>query len=278
MIQQHDMFHHTAATIILLVATTIVIFFPSSSSSSLISIVHCTFLGYYNNYRSVTTTGDHYDFQPRQHQIKIAVPQKQHLVIPRWIESRKHYTRIHRSSCTKMKKGHNDEYQDSFHNHVSIEASSDKLFNIQRPFDVFRPSPKCRVELMSPTDLAYIGDSVYELFVRCRHVWPPKRTSDLQNIVVNAVCAESQSKLYQLIRNAQPTDDPFINVDACFNLTSYEQQVLTRGRNSNHIRKQHKNPVAYQESTGFEALLGYMYITNLTRCQEFLTWINRYGR
>ena len=160
-------------------------------------------------------------------------------------------------------------------NQFSIESSSDLLFGMQ---DVFHPSRKCRVELMSPTDLAYIGDVVYELFVRCRHVWPPKRTSDLQNIVVNTVCAESQSKIYQLIRNAQPSDDPFINVDACFNLTSYEQQVLTRGRNSNHVRKQHKNPVAYQESTGFEALLGYMYITNVTRCKEFLTWINRYGR
>ena len=53
--------------------------------------------------------------------------------------------------------------------------------------ELLSPISSCRVNQMSGTDLAYIGDSVFELFVRSRHVWPPKRTSDLQNTVVGIV-------------------------------------------------------------------------------------------
>ena len=37
--------------------------------------------------------------------------------------------------------------------------------------------------------------------------------------------------------------------------------------------KNRRNPAAYQDSTAFEALLGYLYITNPSRCQELLTWL-----
>lgn len=53
--------------------------------------------------------------------------------------------------------------------------------------DLLLPSTTCRVDQMSSTDLAYIGDAVYELVVRSSLVWPPKRTNDLQNQVVNIV-------------------------------------------------------------------------------------------
>jgi hypothetical protein len=79
--------------------------------------------------------------------------------------------------------------------------------------DLLLPSKDCKVDQMSGTDLgtnlphknrdteiawhgsnvvcerflAYIGDVVFELFVRSRKVWPSKRTSDLQDIVVSIV-------------------------------------------------------------------------------------------
>lgn len=53
--------------------------------------------------------------------------------------------------------------------------------------ELLMPSPKCKPTQMSPTALAYIGDSVFELFVRSRYVWPSRRTTDLQNIVVAKV-------------------------------------------------------------------------------------------
>ena len=43
------------------------------------------------------------------------------------------------------------------------------------------------MDQLSGTDLAYIGDVVYELYIRTRTVWPLKRTSDLQQQVVALV-------------------------------------------------------------------------------------------
>jgi len=53
--------------------------------------------------------------------------------------------------------------------------------------NLLRPSSNCQVDRMSATDLAYLGDVVYELFIRSRTVWPPKRTADLQEQVVALV-------------------------------------------------------------------------------------------
>jgi ribonuclease-3 family protein len=53
--------------------------------------------------------------------------------------------------------------------------------------DLLTPVESCNVDRMSGTDLAYIGDSVFELFIRSKYVWPSKRTSDLQHQVVGLV-------------------------------------------------------------------------------------------
>lgn len=67
-------------------------------------------------------------------------------------------------------------------------AASDQASLLQ----FLQPSEDCQVNRMSSTDLAYIGDAVYELFVRSRTVWPSKKTSDLQTQVVGLVRGESQ--------------------------------------------------------------------------------------
>jgi hypothetical protein len=53
--------------------------------------------------------------------------------------------------------------------------------------ELLSPSPNCDVKQMGPTSLAYIGDVVFELFVRSRMVWPTRRTADLQQQVVSLV-------------------------------------------------------------------------------------------
>ena len=65
---------------------------------------------------------------------------------------------------------------------VVSSSSSSPLLNIP-----FLPSSSCKVDQMSGTDLAYIGDVVYELYIRTRTVWPLKRTTDLQQQVVALV-------------------------------------------------------------------------------------------
>ena len=46
-----------------------------------------------------------------------------------------------------------------------------------------------------------------------------------------------------------------------------------RGRNAVTKSKNRRNPAAYQDSTAFEALLGYIYITDKGRCEELLAWL-----
>jgi hypothetical protein len=73
-----------------------------------------------------------------------------------------------------------------FYLKAQTDGSSESHGN--RPLqELLLPSASCDVGQMSTTDLAYIGDVVYELFIRSRTVWPPKRTSDLQLQVVALV-------------------------------------------------------------------------------------------
>ncbi|OEU15018.1 ribonuclease III [Fragilariopsis cylindrus CCMP1102] len=123
------------------------------------------------------------------------------------------------------------------------------------------PKSSCTVNQMSGTELAYIGDVVFELFVRSRHVWPQKRTTDLQNLVVGLVRAENQSALLKKLKETFPLSDR-------------ESQVLSRGRNSVTRSKNRRNPAAYQDSTSIEALIGYVYINDPDRCQELLAWFD----
>ena len=61
-----------------------------------------------------------------------------------------------------------------------------------------------------------------------------------------------------------------------FLLTSAEQSVLARGRNANlTARKKGASTSAsiYQDSTAFEALLGYVYISNKERFIEMVRWM-----
>jgi len=58
-------------------------------------------------------------------------------------------------------------------------------------------------------------------------------------------------------------------------LTPDEQSVVARGRNANlTVRKKNKgDATAYQDSTAFEALLGYTYIRDKDRFNEIIDWV-----
>ena len=65
-----------------------------------------------------------------------------------------------------------------------------------------------------------------------------------------------------------------------FTLTSEEQAVLSRGRNANLTARKKgksannaKGASAYQDSTAFEALIGYAYITDKQRFNEIISWM-----
>ena len=99
--------------------------------------------------------------------------------------------------------------------------------------------------------LAYMGDAVYEVYIRKALIEKNiALVDDLQKVAVNYVYAKSQSKILNfLIDNGV--------------LTLEEMDIVKRGRN--YKRASHpKNTdiLTYKNSTGFEALIGYLYLSN----------------
>lgn len=113
-----------------------------------------------------------------------------------------------------------------------------------------------QAQALSPVALAYIGDAVYELFVRGAFLQPPKRIQAFHRQVVNQVRAEQQA--YQ-VEQLLPL------------LTDAEQDLLRRGRNASSRGPRRVDSQIYQQATGFEALVGYLYLTNPARLAELLS-------
>lgn len=108
---------------------------------------------------------------------------------------------------------------------------------------------------LSPAALAYVGDVVYELYVRTRYLLPPKRLQSYHNQVVAQVRAESQA---QHLRSLHPY------------LSEGEREIVRRGRNAASKRPKRADPDIYQQATGLEALLGYLYLSDLHRLVQLL--------
>lgn len=110
---------------------------------------------------------------------------------------------------------------------------------------------------MSPLDLAFLGDCVYELFVREQLVSEANRPNrDLHAAKVKLVNAEAQEAA---IKTLSPL------------LTKEEAAVFRRGRNAhtNHTPK-NMSSASYHAATGLEALFGYLYLKGeLDRLREF---------
>ncbi len=98
----------------------------------------------------------------------------------------------------------------------------------------------------SPLTLAYVGDCVYELFVRTyllKDLNLP--VQKLHKTAIKMVNAKAQSDLYQKVKDI---------------LTDEEITVYKRGRNTNSHPPKNANMVDYKSATGVEALIGYLYL------------------
>jgi ribonuclease-3 family protein len=108
--------------------------------------------------------------------------------------------------------------------------------------------PQVNPDEFSPAVWAYIGDAVYELFIRDRLVGGgPNKTQALHKQAIKMVRASFQADLAARL-------EPFLSVA--------EADVLRRGRNvkSGHIPTS-SDPITYRHSTAFEALIGYLYLS-----------------
>jgi ribonuclease III family protein len=112
------------------------------------------------------------------------------------------------------------------------------------------------VQRLTPSALAYLGDAVYELYVRRYYLLPPKRPMAYHQEVVAQVRAEAQARhLCALL--------PY--------LTEVEQDWLKRGRNTAGHCPKRLDPKIYQQATGLETLLGYLYLTSPQRLLDLLS-------
>ena len=123
-------------------------------------------------------------------------------------------------------------------------------------FKVDRPEEE--INLLSPLTWAYIGDSVFELYIRTNLV---NRTNlkphKLHIEAINYVKAKAQAEFLKKIEEI---------------LTDEEKDIVRRGRNAqNHHLPKNSNVQEYMHATAFEALIGYLYLTKrYERLEEIL--------
>ncbi len=115
-------------------------------------------------------------------------------------------------------------------------------------FDLLTTITEKEARILSPVTLAFVGDAVYSLYVRERLVLTTDfNTGTLQKLTSAEVSAHGQSELLEKI---QPL------------FTEEENDVFKRGRNAKKSTRSKSASVAeYNRSTGFEAVLGYLYLT-----------------
>ena len=105
------------------------------------------------------------------------------------------------------------------------------------------------VNMLSPLVWAYVGDAVYELFVRTNLVnnsnaKPHKLHIESIKFVKAKAQAETLDRIYD-------------------RLNSKEREIARRGRNTeNHHVAKNANVADYSHSTAFEAVIGYLYLTH----------------
>ena len=101
---------------------------------------------------------------------------------------------------------------------------------------------------LSSIVLAFVGDAVYSLFVREKLVSESDaKTGELNKLSSQIVCAKAQAKK---IDEIMPL------------LTDEEKDVFRRARNAKKGAKaKNASVVEYNKSTGFEAVIGFLYLT-----------------
>ena len=115
-------------------------------------------------------------------------------------------------------------------------------------------------QLTGSLELAYLGDTVYDLYVRRRLAVAGGRMKDLHRAAVSQVRASAQSEALARVEDL---------------LTEEEQGVGRRARNAKQSVPKSATPGEYHRATAFEALLGFLYLLGRhDRLEEILTTAN----
>ncbi len=98
-------------------------------------------------------------------------------------------------------------------------------------------------------ELAYLGDTLYDLYVRSYLVERGGRVAEMHRRAIHLVCAHAQSEALSRIESA---------------LTEEESAVVRRARNAKQMPTKHADAAEYHRATSLEALIGYLYATGQT--------------
>ena len=136
-----------------------------------------------------------------------------------------------------------------------MEESINLLEKIEEAFAV----EELDIRSYSPLTLAYIGDAVYDLIIRTVVVGRANRAaSALHKKTSGFVKAKTQSDVVEVLIP---------------HLTEEEMEIYKRGRNAkSHTMAKNASVSDYRRATGFEALVGYLYLTgNFDRILQLVT-------
>ncbi|EFH08135.1 TPA: Mini-ribonuclease 3 [Clostridioides difficile] len=109
---------------------------------------------------------------------------------------------------------------------------------------------KTELVTMSPLVLAYLGDTVYETYIREHLIRQntQKKVNDLHKLAIKYVKAKAQATIIHEIE---------------IELTEEESKIYKRGRNQkSNTSPKNADIIDYKHATGFEALVGYLYLNN----------------
>ncbi len=107
--------------------------------------------------------------------------------------------------------------------------------------------------------LAWLGDSVWELHQRLRYVHFPLKSKELHLSVVNEVKAISQSKSLSQIEHL---------------LDANEIDLIRRARNKSKRHPKSSDPSIYSRATGFETLIGWLFLKDPQRLSTIFEYLD----
>ena len=121
------------------------------------------------------------------------------------------------------------------------------------------PMNLAQIQQVSPAALAYIGDAVYELYIRTTYLLPSKTAYAYHQMVVAQVRAETQALHLEFLTTY---------------LTPPELEIVRRGRNAANRPPKRVEAEIYGRATSLETLIGYLYLTNFPRLSQLLQKLN----
>lgn len=147
------------------------------------------------------------------------------------------------------------QFEESAFNNSRHQSTDANVNLFGSPSTLVPRSCDLQLPQLSPTALAYLGDAVYELYIRTCYLLPPKRSRTYHHLVVAQVKAETQAQHLRSLTSY---------------LTPDELEIVRRGRNAVKSCPKRLEAEIYQQASSLETLIGYLYLTDPPRLEELL--------